>query len=51
MNGVYVVSDDACLFAETFAIDFARRKTADSPVGTAVVQMVSCHLFSFACPG
>lgn len=38
LNGVVTVSGDACLFAETFVIDFAKRKTLNTDVG----QSVSC---------
>ena len=36
LNGVYVVSSDACLFVETFVVAYAWRKLQNTPVGEAV---------------
>ncbi|KAI7837809.1 hypothetical protein COHA_008437 [Chlorella ohadii] len=44
MRGVYVVSDDACLFAETFAISYVTRKTQNTEWGDSVVRLVEYYL-------
>lgn len=44
LNGVYVVSSDACLFVETFVVAYAWRKLQNTPVGEAVVTMVEYYL-------
>jgi hypothetical protein len=46
MRGVYVVSDDACLFAETFVVSFVARKTEGTEWGDSVVKLVEYYLTS-----
>jgi hypothetical protein len=36
LNGVHVVATDACLFAETFAVDYVNRRTQGSQWGETV---------------
>ncbi|KAL4436918.1 hypothetical protein ABPG75_004057 [Micractinium tetrahymenae] len=44
LRGVYVVSDDACLFAESYVVAYARRKAGDSQWGQLIVFLVQYYI-------
>lgn len=44
LRGVYVVSDDACLYAESYVVAYARRKAGDSQWGQLVVFLVQYYI-------
>lgn len=44
LNGVHVVATDACLFAETFAVDYVNRRTQGSQWGETVTDMVQYYI-------
>ncbi|PSC74601.1 zinc metalloprotease [Micractinium conductrix] len=44
LNGVYVVSDDACLYAESFAIAYARSKVPSSRWGDLAVRAIKYYV-------
>ncbi|KAL4430591.1 hypothetical protein ABPG77_005831 [Micractinium sp. CCAP 211/92] len=44
LRGVYVMSDDACLFAESYVVAYARRKAGDSQWGQLVVYLVQYYI-------
>lgn len=44
MNGLYVVSDDACLFAETYVVNTALRQSPNSEFGNKLVNVIQFYM-------